>query len=80
VLQMLVRRRKEAWKDTRTLPPRPGRRLPVPRLPAPKGAIGSFFGGGRAVGAAQGKQGDVSGTNGGGVETTVVDLTAEDTD
>ena len=50
---------------------------------APKGRIGSFFGGGKgrkAVRAAQGKQGDVSGMNGGGEETAVLDLTAEDSD
>jgi hypothetical protein len=47
---------------------------------APKGRIGSFFGGGKVVRAAQGKQGDVSGMNGGGEEAAVLDLTAEDSD
>jgi len=45
-----------------------------------KGGIGSFFGGGKAVGAAQGKKRGVCGTNGGGEETAVLDLTAEDSD
>jgi len=37
VLQMRVRRRKEAWKDTWTLPLRSRRRLPVPaKRPGPR--------------------------------------------